>query len=354
VSVYRLDPVLDPRWTHFIDGHARASVFHSPAWLEALRRTYGYEPLALTTSAPGTEVRDGLLACHVKSWFAERLVSLPFSDHCEPLVDQARQVDEILAQVKRGVDAGAWRSAELRPESSVLVASGLDTGSAPRESFWLHRLDLTPGLDALFARFHRSCVQRAIRRAERAGVQYEAGSSEPLLGRFYGLLRLTRRRHGIPPQPFSWFRNLVACFGERLTIRIASKDRRPIAGMLTLAFRTSLVYKYGGSDATFHRFGGMPFLFWKLIQEAKMQGFHELDLGRSEIGQPGLIAFKDRLGASRTRLTYYSYPPAVSGCAVNGRTRRVARHVFRRLPDPALSLAGRLLYRQLNWVWLSS
>src|SRR2546430_11331216 len=37
--LYSLDPLEDPRWAEFVQRHPRASVFHTPGWLEALRRT---------------------------------------------------------------------------------------------------------------------------------------------------------------------------------------------------------------------------------------------------------------------------------------------------------------------------
>src|SRR5271157_227408 len=40
----------------------------------------------------------------------------------------------------------------------------------------------------------------------------------------------------------------------------------------------------------------MPLLFWKAIQEGKERGAREFDLGRSEIDNPGLVAFKNHLG----------------------------------------------------------
>ena len=40
----------DGRWSEFIKLHPEASVFHSPGWMEALNRTYGYESFALTTT----------------------------------------------------------------------------------------------------------------------------------------------------------------------------------------------------------------------------------------------------------------------------------------------------------------
>jgi len=346
------DPAGDPCWSELLDRHPAASVFHSPAWLTALQQTYGYEPFVVTTST-GTNLGNGLVVCRVKSWASRRLVSLPFSDHCEPLVDRPDDLSELLAFLADQVRDAGWRSVELRPRHVALSAEP-DTGDAlgppfrVAETFALHTLDLRPDAAAIFRRFHPSSTQRAIRRAEREGLTYEAGTSERLLASFYRLLRLSRRRHGLPPQPLAWFRNLVACLGERLTIHVASKDGQPVAGILTLSFKRTMVYKYGGSDARYHRLGAMPFLFWRAIQQAKIQGLEELDLGRADLDQPGLIAFKDHLGATRSTANYYRYPEHRPGVAASDWVVRTARRVVVHLPDAALDLAGRVLYRHLG------
>ena len=87
MTVYTLDPLRDSRWSELVERHPHASVFHTAAWLQSLQRTYGYQPIAFTTSAPGTPLADGVVMCKVRSWLTgRRLVSLPFADHCEPLV----------------------------------------------------------------------------------------------------------------------------------------------------------------------------------------------------------------------------------------------------------------------------
>ena len=136
--------------------------------------------------------------------------------------------------------------------------------------------------------------------------------------------------------------------GDRLTIHLASKDGVPVAGILTLSFKKTMVYKYGGSDAAYHPMGGMPFLFWRAIQGAQAQGLEELDLGRSDLDQPGLIAFKDHLGAARSELTYYTRPARRPAAGHAGPLARLARRVVPLLPDAALDLTGRLLYRHLG------
>src|ERR1035438_9024202 len=85
--VYEIQPLLDTRWDRFVKKHADSSVFHTTAWLDALYRTYGYRPVVYTDAPPGCELASGVPFCHVDSWLTgRRLVSVPFSDHCDPLV----------------------------------------------------------------------------------------------------------------------------------------------------------------------------------------------------------------------------------------------------------------------------
>jgi len=234
----------------------------------------------------------------------------------------------------------------LTPEALGPTQNGL----ARSATFLRHALDLRPPLPALFDRLHKSCFQRRIRRAEKEGLTYAEGTSDSLLRQFYSLLVLTRRRHGVPPQPLAWFQNLRDCFGDAIKIGVASKDSRPIASMLTLQYKTTIVYKYGCSDAAFHRFGAMPFLFWQKIQRAKAEGAAEFDLGRSDVDDWGLIAFKNRLGAAATPLTYYRYPaisaaPAVlSGFMQHRKVSAVSAH----LPSVLLRAAANFLYRHIG------
>jgi lipid II:glycine glycyltransferase (peptidoglycan interpeptide bridge formation enzyme) len=216
------------------------------------------------------------------------------------------------------------------------------------DRFYIHTLDLHEDLDAIFGKLHKSCIQRKIHRAERENLGYEEGRSRALLERFYHLVVLTRRRHQLPPQPFRWYRNLSEYMGESLTIRIVSKEGRPVAGLLTLAHGNTLVYKYGGSDAQFHNLGGMPLLFWKTIQSAKASGVVSFDLGRSEPDNEGLVSFKGHLGAVGSEIAYYRYPTKASQTAVRRLGIRAAKYVFARLPDVVRVPAGALLYKHMG------
>jgi hypothetical protein len=117
-NVYEINPLSDPRWKVFVTGHPKASAFHTASWLRALHTAYGYEPVVITTSSPDTALTNGLAFCRIKSWLTgRRLVSLPFSDHAEPLADNSEQIDNLLFEMKRRVDVGQWKYVEIRPTS---------------------------------------------------------------------------------------------------------------------------------------------------------------------------------------------------------------------------------------------
>jgi CelD/BcsL family acetyltransferase involved in cellulose biosynthesis len=282
----------------------------------------------------------------VASWATgKRLVSLPFSDHCEPLAEGAAELGELVRFALRHAESAGCKYVELRPrgEASALAQStGLGAGS----SFAFHEIDVGCGLDRLYRNFHPDSIRRKIRRAEREGLGYESGRSEPLLGKFFKLLVRTRRRQGLPPQPIAWFRNLAEAMGEHLTIRVASKGDSPVAALLTLSYKDTVTYKYGCSDERLHNLGGVPFLFWRTIQEMHQAGMARLDLGRSDFDNPGLIAFKDHLGAKKTALTYYRAPAVAAGAS--GFREKFAKRVFSHLPDAVLTAAGRVLYRHVG------
>lgn len=339
-SAFTLDPLVDPRWDDLVARHPAASIFHTRGWLEALKRTYGYEPVVLTTTASGP-LKNGLVLCRVRTWLSRRLVSLPFSDHCQPLVDAMADVDLLCAAARSEVEQGRWRSCEIRPRQGKVTSLDED------RSYLLHDLDLERPAEEVFAGFHPSSTRRAIRKAERESVHCESGSSDELMSAFYALLRRTRRRHGLPPQPLAWFRNLRACLRDTLTVHVARKGSVPVAALLTITFRDTLTYKYGGSDARHHRLGAMPLLFWRVIQQAQSNSVRVLDLGRSDLDQPGLVTFKEHLGARRHRLTYYAFPHARPE-ATPGPLQRAAKLLLAHLPDPALDVVGRVVYRHLG------
>jgi CelD/BcsL family acetyltransferase involved in cellulose biosynthesis len=344
-TVFEIDPLRDPRWQTFLEWHVNSSAFHRAEWLRALQSCHGYTPRALTLTPPGSPLENALLFCEVRSSFTgNRLVSLPFSDHCEPLVGQPEELDALLNSAAERIDATRWKYFEMRP---ILREPCSQTGLAVSEIFYFHRLNLRPSEQTLFKRFHKDSVQRKIRRAEREGLRCEEGSSDQLLHDFYKLLVITRRRQGLPPQPLKWFQSLIACMGSNVKIRVAFKGETPITAILTISHKRTLIYKYGCSDDRFHNLGGMALLFWNAIQDAKANGMEDLDMGRTGIENAGLATFKERWCAERSTVNYWRYP-AHAAEAKSDRLIKCASRFLPLAPNASLKVLGKLLYRHIG------
>ncbi|MEH1927957.1 phytanoyl-CoA dioxygenase family protein [Nostoc sp.] len=103
-----IDPCQDPRWLSLLE-HPSATLFHSPAWLRVLRDTYGFKIQAYVVTDGANLPLSGLPFCEVKDLIEPRLVCLPFTDACDPLLSnpdhwtilfRQLQSHQMLAQVR--------------------------------------------------------------------------------------------------------------------------------------------------------------------------------------------------------------------------------------------------------------
>lgn len=345
MTVFRIDPLQDQRWKALLEWHPDASIFHRAEWLQALKSSYGYTPFALTTSAPGSPLMDGLPVCEIRSPLTgRRLVSVPFSDHCQPLVSDLRAINAFTHTLTECVIASRQKYFEIR---ATAYDPNENHGLGISHTYHLHRLDLRPSLESLFKRFDKSSVQRKIRRAERESLRYEEGSSEKLLNCFYKLMIMTRRRHGLPPQPLKWFRALIASLGSDLKIRVAFHNDTAVASILTIAYKKTLLYKYGCSDLRYSNLGGNSLVFWHAIRDAKAQGIEEMDMGRSDLDNQGLVVFKENWGAQRSSLNYLRYPAQSAKPGPENLIKHV-KSLVSIAPDISLVMFSNLFYRHIG------
>jgi Acetyltransferase (GNAT) domain len=349
MKLYQIDPIVDGRWPEFVARHPRASVFHTVGWLKALQCTYGYVPTAFTTSPPSSDLKNGLVFCRIDSWLTgRRIVSLPFSDHCEPLCELAEDSDFLIRNLQTALAEQKWKYLELRPINMTFGQAGGNSDFLAAGKYFLHRLDLCPDLNSVFRSLNKDSVQRRIQRAQKAGLSEKCGRSDELLKDFYALFVITRRRHHLPPIPYAWFNNLIRCQDKALEIRLAYKDHTAIAAILTLRFRSVVYYKYGCSDASFNRFGATPWLLWRAIETGKSNGANQFDMGRTQEDNVGLLAFKNHWVPQPERLVYWKFPKSSAVDSIDRWKLQMAKRIFSYMPDRLLTITGRLIYRHIG------
>lgn len=339
----RANPLGLPEWDRLVLSHPGASFFHSVAWARVLHDCYGFTPMAylarrqdcLLGLMPMMETRAGLVG--------RRGVSLPFSDESPLLDSPGVSLGPALARVLNEGRARGWRTIEWRGASPVF-------GQAPPAlSFYTHRLELHPEPERLLGGCDET-VRRAIRKAERSGLVMETTREERGLREYYGLHCLTRQRHGLPPQPWSFFRAI----GRRVLsegggdVVLARWNGRAVAGAVFFRFGPNVLYKYGACDPVFQGWRPNNLVMWTAIGHYARLGLAGLQWGRTSLGNAGLRRFKLGWGTQEGRLDYYKYDLRRQQF-VTERDRTAGWHtvLLRRLPRPVLRLMGWWLYRYL-------
>jgi hypothetical protein len=217
----------------------------------------------------------------------------------------------------------------------------------PSVSFLGHRLELGSNEGALFNRFESS-VRRAIRKAEKCGVVTTLSQTLPAVREYYELHCLTRRLHGLPPQPFRFFLNIhqhVLSQNQGM-IATARYQDRPIASAIFFHLGSEALYKFGASDPDFQEFRANNLLMWEAIKWCVAQGKKTLDFGRTSIGGEGLRRYKLGWGTEERPIHYYRYDFRKSDFVV-AKDESVGWHnrLFRVMPVPFARAIGTLLYK---------
>lgn len=331
----RLD-LADERWSAFVQSQPETIPFHHPEWARLLADCYGFPAFALALQDEAGEIVAGIPVLETRSLLRRRRwVSLPFTDFCPPLGK---------ADLSSGIDGERRRAGIERLEVRYELAI---PGGQARPVAVLHTLELDAAPEELFERFHRSQVQRNIRRAEKEGVTIRRGTSaEDLVEIFYALHLMTRRRQGVPVQPRRFFRLLW----ERMLepglgfVSIAETEGEPIAGAVFLRWGAAATYKFGASDPQHQRLRPNHLIFWDAIRTLSADGVRTLDFGRTDVDNRGLREFKSGWGAVETPLVYTLVGDGTLEPA-RGRAGDALATVIRRSPPWVCRGIGELLYK---------
>jgi len=334
--------LMDPRWGDFVARHPGATPFHHPDWARLVAKCYGFRAFALATHGQTGAVQAGLPLVEVRHLHGRpKWVSLPFTDYCPPLVSTRQDEAHVASALRRaGGDAGVRRIEIRGPLAGV---SG--TGRAALR----HILALDRDPARVYAGFHRSQVQRNIRRAEREGLTVRAAARpQDLVDTFYRLHLRTRRRQGVPVQPRRFF-SLIwegAIETGLGSVLIVEASARPVAAAVFLAWNETVIYKFGASDASAWSLRPNHLLFWHAIRTACEQGYQWFDFGRTDVGQEGLRSFKRSWGAVEEPLVY----GALSGRperahTTEGMAARMLVPFIRHGPPLLCRAVGEMLYR---------
>jgi len=338
-----VNPVSSPLWDEALEACPGASFFHTAKWARVLADSYGYKPVYFCSGGTPLSVLVPLM--EVSSFLSgKRGVSLPFSDYSSPLFDRMKDPMEVMDHLIHLGKTAMWKYIEIRDPDRF-------KDEIPTFDIYIgHALDLTGTEEALYSGF-RDSTKRSIRKARNEGVEARRLTSLESVREFYRLNCMTRRTHGLPPQPWKFFRNV---YGHVISkglgfVVLASRGGVNIAGAVYFHFGNKAIYKYGASDKAYQGLRANNLVMWEAIRWCRAAGYGSFCFGRTEPDNQGLLQFKDGWGTTRRAIRYYRYDMKraayVAGMPDNA---AIYGKIFRALPIPVLRAAGTVLYRHMG------
>ena len=157
---------------------------------------------------------------------------------------------------------------------------------------------------------------------------------------------MTRKKHGIPSQPFSFFRELWSSLKSRnlITLLLARYRDRFIAGIILCWFKDIAYYKFSASDDKFLNLRANQLLIWTAIRLAQQHSCKIFNFVNE-----GLSKYKSRWGAQETSLSYLQIPNGKKSETLTESSRKHAfiRKMLSMMPLSIIRLTGKLLYNHL-------
>jgi hypothetical protein len=339
-----INPVEQQNWNNLFISTPGYSFFHTSNWADVLNKSYNYKPFYLciregnksTSLLPVMEVDSALTG--------RRGVCLPFTDTCEPLAENAQEFQKLFDQAVVMGRKRKWKYLELRGGEKYFSAE------KPSQLFWGHTLDLSCGQQRLLSNL-RDSTRRNIKKAQNENINVTISTSPQSVKDFYRLNSMTRREHGLPPQPYKFFQHLYDQVIARDMGFIASaflRDRM-IAANVYLIFGKEIIYKYGASDKAFQHLRANNLVMWEAIKWSCERKFQSLSFGRTEPENEGLMQFKAGWGVKPYKIYYYRYDLQKNVFISNSSDiNPLFNKFFSKLPIPVLEMLGRILYRHMG------
>ena len=339
-----IDPTTDPLWLQLVTD-SPSTLFHSPEWCQVLTDTYGFAPEATVLVDEHDVPRAGFLYVNIDDAMDPRIVSLPFSDFCDPIVRDMADWEALIGDL-----VNSDHRIQLR-----CLHGDVPLGDARFETVgrarW-HAIDLDRDLDDIWNGLDSSARQ-SIRKARNQGVEIRVAESKSDLRAFFELhLGVRKRKYELLAQPYRFF--------EQIWERLLSRDRgalllglhqgRVVSGIMFLEWQQTLFYKFNASDDSQLSVRPNDVLIWAGIEHAKARDLRRFDFGLSDWDQEGLLRYKRKYATVEKPIYFLRRMPEGAPSSRERQLRAMlpqltAILVDPNVPDATSEAAGDLLYR---------
>lgn len=282
-------------WDEFAAAHG--TLFHQSKWLAAQAESNGLRIRKYAIYQRGA--LRGIAPLFVRTFWPISVAASPYVVEDSPYLGLAHS--SIDAAVAFGAFAKACRRdgiAFLRLVQEGSLPDG-DAGFFRVSTRHTHRIDLSPGPDAVWAGFEGRC-RTAVRKAQKSNVDVSVASDDSWIDQLFGLLATVYKSQGLGvPNPKRFYQQIWRDFGaSNLIPLVANLEGRPIAAALVAIDAKRGYYLSGASDPAFNSLCANNLIQWSAINELWRRGVASYDMVGSDIER--LAKFKASFGGVLT------------------------------------------------------
>ena len=339
-----INPLYYPNWDDLVLSKQDYSFFHSSFWARVLSKSYGYKPCYFSIFNNGCLVAL-IPLMEIKSLLTGyRGVSLPFSDHCEPIFSNDTLFQDVWNEIISYGEKSHWKFVELRGGENFFQ------DISPSSCYYTHALDISKNVDEILSSF-RDSTRRNIKKAIRKGVKVKKCNSFDSLKEFYRLNCMTRKFYGLPSQPFYFFKNIYNYVIRKNQggIILAFYNGKAIAGAVYFLFGEKVIYKYSAWDRSYQNFRPNNLVMWEAINGYSQNGYRSICFGRTKVQHRGLLQFKEGWGVEKRLIKYFKYDFKKEKMVNKGaKNIDFYKFILSKMPSSFLNCTGLLLYRHIG------
>lgn len=272
----------------------------------------------------------------------EKIISLPFSDHCSPIYNDKKIFLSSFNEIKNFGRENNFKQIEIRS-----LQNDFDLNYNLLRLDYIHFLNLSNDINIIFKSFS-SNHKRNIKKSESQKISVIIKNDRDGIEIFYDMVCYTRKKQGLPPQPKDFYLNILenVLLNQGGNLFLAKIDRQFIAGAIFFHNNRNVIYKFGASYDKLKEFRGNHSVMWNAIKFYKDAGYDKLDFGRTEIHHKNLRLYKLGWGSEEKNIFTFTYDIKTDNF-IKSKSKTTGTHniFFKMMPIPILKIIGKIFYK---------
>lgn len=295
--------LMKEEWDTFVIG--KGTVFHTIAFRQILIHSFGYTCRYHVILDQHNDISAIIPLIVGRNLSLVKVgVSLPFVNYMDICADSENAFQfaiDSLIEIKSKYKLGYI---ELRLKDQSLGSTSWSV-NLHHHTFVLPLLDDEEKVLSYSSSSNRNHV-RKVYKHNLFSVSFDRSHLES----FHKVYVTRMKQLGSPAQDIQFFRNFFIYLPDQanlLTV-LDNQTGRVVGGMLLLSSlgNSTLYYPYGANLAEYNKKHLNNFMYWEAVRFGIRNGFHFLDLGRSQTGS-GTYKYKQQWGATAEQLKYLVY-----------------------------------------------